>query len=176
MVSKPSTRDMSDKHEDFLAELLDGRKTKGSGSHWRDQMDGKNDQREQPHALAWDGKATQAASVSVSREMWAKACEQSGGLIPSIAIRFYGKGFLLKSELDLIALEANDLAAILEDARQAQIRGLEAASSMGALRDIQTVEREARHQLAVILGASEDLTWDTLLELVEDQVKGKLSR
>lgn len=172
MVSKPSTRDMSDKHEDFLAELLDGRKTKGSGSHWRDQMDGKNDQREQPHALAWDGKATQAASVSVSREMWAKACEQSAGLIPSIAIRFYGKGFLLKPELDLIALEANDFAAILEDARKAQIRQLEAASAAGMLRDVTNEERHARHRLAVLLGAENDVTWDALLDLAERRLNG----
>jgi hypothetical protein len=172
VVSKPSTRDMSDKHEDFLAELLGGRKTRGSGSHWRDQMDGKNDQREQPHALAWDGKATQHASVGVSREMWAKACEQSGGLIPAIAIRFYSKGFLLKPELDLIALEANDFAAILEDARAAQIRGLEAASAAGVLRDVQGEERHARHQLAVLLDAEGDLTWEALLDLVEQRLNG----
>jgi hypothetical protein len=172
VVSKPSTRDMSDLHEDFLAELLDGRKTKGSGSHWRDQMDGKNNQHEQPHALAWDGKATQHASVSVSREMWSKACEQSGGLIPSIAIRFYSKGFLLKPELDLIALEANDFAAILEDARAAQIRGLEAASAAGVLRDVQNEERHARHRLAVLLGAEGDLTWDALLDLAEQRLNG----
>lgn len=172
MVSKPSTRDMSDRHEDFLAELLGGRKTKGSGSHWRDQMDGKNDQHEQPHALVWDGKATQNASVSISRDMWAKACEQSGGLIPSVAIRFYSKGFLLKSELDLITLEANDFAAILEDARKAQIRGLEAASAAGVLRDVQNEERHARHRLAVLLDAEGDLTWDALLDLAEQRLNG----
>jgi hypothetical protein len=172
MVSKPSTRDMSDRHEDFLAELLGGRKTKGSGSHWRDQMDGKNDQHEQSHALVWDGKATQNASVSISRDMWAKACEQSGGLIPSVAIRFYSKGFLLKSELDLITLEANDFAAILEDARKAQIRGLEAASAAGVLRDVQNEERHARHRLAVLLDAEGDLTWDALLDLAEQRLNG----
>lgn len=172
MVSKPSTRDMSDKHEEFLADLLDGRRTKGSGSHWRDQMDGKNDQREQPHALAWDGKATQAASVSISREMWLKACEQSSGLIPSIAIRFYGKGFGLKPELDLIALEANDFAAILADARLAQVRQLESASVAGMLRDVQQEERHARHRLAVMLGATGDVTWEALLDEVERQLNG----
>jgi hypothetical protein len=177
VVSKPSTRDMSDKHEDFLAELLGGRKTKGSGSHWRDQMDGKNDQQEQAHALAWDGKATQANSVGVSREMWAKACEQSGGLIPSIAIRFYGAGFRLKPELDLIALEVNDFAAILEDARQAHIRQLESASTTGMLRDVQREERNARHRLMVLLGADAPrlLSWDALLDEVERQLARKAS-
>lgn len=172
MVSKPSTREMSDKHEDFLAELLGGRKTRGSGSHWRDQMDGKNDQYEQPHALAWDGKATQAKSVGVSREMWAKACEQSGGLIPSIAIRFYGAGFRLKPELDLIALEANDFAAILEDARTSNTWQVAHSGALEMVREANTREREARHRLAVMLGVgphalSAEVTWDALLEQLE---------
>lgn len=117
MVRKPSTRDLSDRHEDYLAELLGGRKTKGSGSHWRDQMDGKNDQHEQPHPLAWDGKATQAQSCGVSRAMWVKACEQAHGLTPMLALRFYAQGYVLRSELDLVVLNADDFAAVLADAR-----------------------------------------------------------
>lgn len=117
MAKDPSTRAMSDRHEDFLAELFDGRKTRGSGSHWRDQMDGKNDQHEQAHALAWDGKATRAQSASVSRATWIKACEQAHGSIPMVALRFYGPLRALHSELDLVVLDAHDLAAILADAR-----------------------------------------------------------
>lgn len=117
MSRKPTTRNMSDKHEIYLAELLAGRRTRGSGNQFVDQMDGKNDRHEQPHALAWDGKATQGKSVGVSREMWAKAVEQSHGLIPVLALRFYGPGYGLTPELDLIAVEANDFAAILADAR-----------------------------------------------------------
>jgi hypothetical protein len=117
MTRKPTTRDLSDKHEAWLAELLNGRVTRGSGSAFADQMDGKNDRHAQAHPLAWDGKATQGKSVGVSREMWAKAVEQSHGLTTALALRFYGPGYGLTSELDLIAVEANDFAAILEDAR-----------------------------------------------------------
>jgi hypothetical protein len=117
MVRKPTTRDLSDKHEDFLAELLDGEKTKNSGAQFNGQMDGKNNRYEQAHACAWDGKATQGKSVGVSREMWAKAVQQSHGLIPLLALRWYGPGYGLTPELDLITLEANDFAAILADAR-----------------------------------------------------------
>lgn len=117
MARKPTTRDLSDKHEVYLAELLGGRRTRGSGNQFVDQMDGKNDRHEQSHALAWDGKATQGKSVGVTREMWSKAVEQSHGLVPAIALRFYGPGYGLAPELDLIAVEANDFAAILADAR-----------------------------------------------------------
>lgn len=117
MTRKPTTRDLSDKHEAWLAELLDGRLTLGSGSTFVDQMDGKNDRHTQHYALAWDGKATQSRSVGVSREMWAKAVEQSHGLTPALALRFYGPGYGLTPELDLIAIEANDFAALLADAR-----------------------------------------------------------
>jgi hypothetical protein len=117
VTRKPTTRDLSDKHEAWLAALLNGRVTRGSGSAFADQMDGKNDRHEQAHPLAWDGKATQGKSVGVSREMWAKAVEQSHGLTTALALRFYGSGYGLAPELDLIAVEANDFAAILEDAR-----------------------------------------------------------
>jgi hypothetical protein len=120
MVRKPVTRDLSNLHEDFLADLLKGRKTKNSGAQWNDQMDGVNDPYEQPYAMAWDGKATQGKSVGVTRDMWAKAVEQSHGLITALALRWYGPGYALKPELDLIAVEAQEFAAILADARAYQ--------------------------------------------------------
>lgn len=120
MTRKPTTRDLSDKHEAWLAELLEGRITRGSGCSFADQMDGKNDRHTQPYPLAWDGKATQSASVGVSRAMWDKAVEQAHGLTPALALRFYGPGYSLTPELDLIAVEANDFAAMLADARAYQ--------------------------------------------------------
>lgn len=120
MTRKPTTRDLSDKHEAWLAELLEGRITRGSGSTFVDQMDGKNDRHTQHYPLAWDGKATQGRSVGVSREMWGKAVEQAHGLTPALALRFYGPGYGLTPELDLIAVEANDFAAMLADARMFQ--------------------------------------------------------
>lgn len=117
MTRKPTTRDLSDKHEAWLAELLEGRITRGSGCSFADQMDGKNDRHTQPYPLAWDGKATQSASVGVSRAMWDKAVEQAHGLTPALALRFYGPGYSLTPKLDLIAVEANDFAAMLADAR-----------------------------------------------------------
>lgn len=117
MASDPTTRKLSDQHEIWLAELLGGRRTKGSGNQFNDQMDGKNDRHATPHPLAWDGKATRGKSVGLTRAMWEKAVEQSHGLTTVLALRWYSPGNSLRSGLDLVVLEANDFAEILADAR-----------------------------------------------------------
>lgn len=117
MATDPTTRKLSDKHEVYLAELLGGRRTKGSGNQFADQMDGKNDRHSQAHALAWDGKATRGKSVGVTRDMWAKAVEQSHGLTTVLALRWYSPGNALRPELDLIVTQADDFAELLADAR-----------------------------------------------------------
>lgn len=116
MSSKPTTRALSDDHEDFLADLFDGHRTRGSGNQWNAPMDGRNDGLA-PHALAWEGKATQGNSIGVSRKMWRKAIEQAHGLTPMLALRFYGTGYDLRSEADLVVLDAHDFRALLQDAR-----------------------------------------------------------
>lgn len=119
MAKKPTTRDMSDKHEIFLADLLDGRRTKGSGNQFNDQMDGRN-YRHTPHSLAWDGKATFGKSISVTEGMWSKAVEQSQDQITMLALRFYEDDYTLTPKRDLVVLDAHDFAEILADARQYQ--------------------------------------------------------
>jgi len=61
-----TTRDLSDKHEKHLAQLLGGRRTPGSGNGFANPMDVR-----QSHydglAFAIDGKSTLSASVSVTR-------------------------------------------------------------------------------------------------------------
>jgi hypothetical protein len=118
MARKPTTREMSDRHERFLADLLDGQMSKGSGNQFNNPMDGRNN-RNQAHALAWDGKSTFAGSVAVSREMWAKAVVQSHDQIPMLALRFYNN-YTLEPVRDLVVLDAHDFAEILADARQYQ--------------------------------------------------------
>ena len=117
MASKPTTRQMSDKHEDYLAEVLNGRKTVGSGNQFNDPMDGRNKRYDQPFALAWDGKSTLAASVTMTKQTWAKAVEQSKGEIPMLALRWYSD-YRLESDLDLAVLDMRDFTEILEAARK----------------------------------------------------------
>lgn len=115
-MRKPATRDLSDRHEEFLAETFGGRRTPGSGNQFHRQMDVR-DSPDTPLALAWDGKATLGKSVGVSREMWEKAREQAGSEIPALALRWYASE-RLDPALDLVVLSAQDFAAILATARQ----------------------------------------------------------
>lgn len=126
-----TTRAMSDRHEDHLAEVLQGRKTRGSGNQFRDQMDGKQSYREQRYTFAWDGKATLGKSLSVTREMWAKAQEQAHWAIPILPLRFYANERLTQVEADLVVVDLDTLAEIQQDAnRLHQIR--EAGCLMGS--------------------------------------------
>jgi hypothetical protein len=111
-----TTRDMSDRHEDHLAAVLDGRKTRGSGNQSRDQMDGKQSYREQHYTFTWDGKATLAKSISVTRQMWAKAKEQAHWAVPILPLRFYANERLTAVEADLVVIDLDTLAEIQRDA------------------------------------------------------------
>jgi hypothetical protein len=116
MASDPTTRDMSDKHERFLQELFGGRITPGSGNGFANQMDVRNN-REDPLPLAIDGKSTFGKSIGVTEEMWDKAVEQAGDLTPMLALRWYAKDNTLKPKRDLVVLDANDFAEMVDTLR-----------------------------------------------------------
>jgi hypothetical protein len=84
-----TTHKMAEAHETWLAKVLHGRKSRGSGSQWRDQMDGRRSRYHWQFAWAWDGKSTLGKSISVTRKMLSKAREQAGGERPMIPLRFY---------------------------------------------------------------------------------------
>lgn len=104
-------------HEDHLADLLGGRRTRGSGSQWHDVADGRNHGLIDPFPLAWDGKSTLNGSLSLTRTMWRKISEEAQGEIPMIAVRFY-RNERLDVETDLVVLPADDFAEILMAARE----------------------------------------------------------
>jgi hypothetical protein len=113
---KPDLRhEMSVLHEGDLNYLLGGRLSPGSGNQFANQMDNRNDHREQEFAFAVDGKATFAKSISVTRVMWEKAIEQSHGERPMLALRFYDNE-RLKIGLDLAVVSLHDLAELIERA------------------------------------------------------------
>ena len=111
------TRKLSDAHEDWLVSLFGGRKTKGSGNQWHNQMDGRVSSREAAYAFAWDGKSTLGKSVSVTREMWTKAVEQASPERPMLPLRWYSNE-RLEVGLDLVVMHAFDAAEIIEDANK----------------------------------------------------------
>ena len=106
---------MGEKHEIWLAETFGGRKTRGSGSQWRDQMDGRTDRRMVEFAFAWDGKSTMAKSITIDRPMLRKATEQAGAERPMIGVRFYDDERLRGFE-DWVLVKAADMAEVVERA------------------------------------------------------------
>lgn len=115
-MHKPSTRKMSEAHEEYIATILNGRRTRNSGAVWSDQMDVRNDVREDRFAFAADGKSTFGESIGVTRGMWQKAVEQSGDLIPCLPLRWYDT-YRLDVGLDLWVVEGSTFEELLEIAR-----------------------------------------------------------
>lgn len=114
---KPTTRQMSDAHETFLAEILGARRTRGSGNQFVEQMDVRHSDGEWRWAA--DGKSTFGKSIGVTREMWGKAVEQSHGRRPLLPLRWYAPGDnRLTPVLDLVVADLHDFAEMVEALRQ----------------------------------------------------------
>jgi hypothetical protein len=111
-----TTRQMSDAHEQFLADLIGGVVMPGSGNGFANQMDVRNDARREPYPLAVDGKSTRAQSIGVTLEMWRKALAQAHNCLPALALRWYHDD-RLRTTTDLIVVRASDFGEILWDAR-----------------------------------------------------------
>ena len=111
-----TTRQMSDRHEQDLLAVLDGKGTLNSGATWRDPADGHQTLLDQHYRFAWDGKSTLGASIGVSREMWTKAVDQSRSLDTLLPLRFYANARLTEVELDLVVLDLDVFAQVLADA------------------------------------------------------------
>lgn len=110
---------MSDKHEQFLADLFGEHSSimPNSGSGWAKQMDVRGKHREEEYAFAVDGKSTLRESITITLDMWEKAQEQAHNEIPALAFRWYGS-YQLDPTLDLIAVEAETFRALLEMAKE----------------------------------------------------------
>jgi hypothetical protein len=109
--------EMARLHEEFLAQLNGGRKSKASGSTWRDQADGRGNELTEEFAFAWDGKSTRGQSITIDRQMIAKIREQAAGERPMFGLRWYGSDDLRQVDEDLIVVTAADFAELLMEAR-----------------------------------------------------------
>lgn len=107
MPAKPTTQQMGDKHEVFLAQVNGGTKSRASGSQWHDQGDGRNTH-DEPFAFCWDGKSTRGQQIAVTLAMIAKIREQAQGERPQIGLRWYGNDALDQVTEDWIAITAAD--------------------------------------------------------------------
>jgi hypothetical protein len=117
VAKDPTTRDLSDKHADYIADLFGAPVQRGSGNQPNRPTDNRMAlTRHTPIAFAFEGKATRNRSLSISLADWRKVVEQSHGLRPAMAYRFYRPDNLLVPEVDLITVKADDFAEILEAA------------------------------------------------------------
>lgn len=106
-TSSVTTARMGELHEEHLAEINGGRKSRSSGNQWHDAADGRNS-RDDAFNFAWDGKSTLGKGITVTLEMIAKIREQAGGERPQIGLRWYGSGDLTQVTEDWIAVRDVD--------------------------------------------------------------------
>lgn len=121
MPSKGMRKEMGDRHEEHLVNVLGGTQSKGSGNQWHNPMDGRHDRREQEFAFAWDGKSTTTGTISVTQPMWDKAVEQAVGERPMLALRWYPTerpSVQNRDGLDLVCITLDDFEALLEAANR----------------------------------------------------------
>jgi hypothetical protein len=119
MPPAPTTQQMGEKHEKYLAELNGGRKTRSSGNQWNDQADGYNHP-DDPFSWRWDGKSTKGKQIAITLAMVEKIIEQAGDHRPMIALRWYGNDALTQILADWIAVQASDWSEVLASAREAE--------------------------------------------------------
>jgi hypothetical protein len=117
MAGDRTTRDLSDRHAQFIAGLFGAPVQRGSGNQSNRQTDNRMAvTRYTPIAFAFEGKSTQNQSMGLRLADWQKVREQAHGLRPALAYRFYEPNNLLIPVVDLITVDAHDFAEILDEA------------------------------------------------------------
>jgi hypothetical protein len=128
MPPKPTTQDMGEKHETYLAALNGGRKTTSSGNQWHDQGDGR-DPHDRAFAFCWDGKSTRSQQIAITLAMIAKIREQALGERPQIGLRWYGNDALDQVLEDWIAIPGADF----EELKAYALRWAEIETARGSV-------------------------------------------
>jgi hypothetical protein len=116
MPANPSTAEMGERHEAYLARINGGSQHRASGAVWFEPADGSNGH-DDLLAFAWDGKATLGKSISVTRDMLAKIRDQALGRRPQIGLRFYGNPNLDDVDEDWVAVPGDNWEEVLGAAR-----------------------------------------------------------
>src|SRR5579859_2239381 len=166
MPGKPTTQQMGELHEVFLAKINGGAKTRGSGSQWHDQGDGR-DNHDRPFAFCWDGKSTRGQQIAITLAMIAKIREQAQGERPQIGLRWYGNDALDQVTEDWIAITAADF----EEMKLAAIRGAELDEELIGVRcelgEVRTHRDALREELELVT-SKRDLEGRNGLRLAEE--------
>lgn len=116
MPANPTTQEMGERHEDYLATVFGGTRTRASGSQWFDQGDVRTPH-DEPYAFCVDGKSTLGKQIAVTRDMIAKIREQAQGEIPALGLRWYGNANLDQVDEDWAAVPAEVMEGLIAEAR-----------------------------------------------------------
>jgi hypothetical protein len=114
-----TTRQMSDAHEAFIEERTGAKVTRGSGNQFNAQTDNRHSF-DEVFATAYEAKSTFRDSLGITRKMLAKLCEQAGGLIPALPVRFYKDAYLREHE-DWILVPFEHYMELREEAVSSQL-------------------------------------------------------
>jgi hypothetical protein len=106
---------MSRLHEEFLAELVGGTRSKGSGNQWTQPADGRASRILNEYGWATEGKATCGQGIEITRKILEKLDEQAEGERPLIGLRWYADETLETVAHELVAMQAADLQEVLDD-------------------------------------------------------------
>jgi hypothetical protein len=199
-TSSVTTARMGELHEEHLAEINGGRKSRSSGNQWHDAADGRNS-RDDAFNFAWDGKSTLGKGITITLDMIAKIREQAGGERPEIGLRWYGSGDLTQVAEDWIAVRDVDfeemkIAATAYEAAKPKIdaaladlerlgaenerlaQGLQAAlEKVGELRE--ATERIAADSERAVPGFVPRLPWTVIHLLIagpDDPINGHVRK
>lgn len=151
---------MSQLHEEAVAEAIGGRRTRGSGSQWRDQTDAVGSTMDQEFAYASECKSTLGQSIAVSRAMLHKLREQAGGKRPALPLRFYANERLDVAE-DWIAITLKEFQGLREAAENPP--SIVTFTGVGAPGLVMEGEGAAR-----LLSLNKDLSDEELHQLQQD--------
>ena len=113
----PDRNKMAQLHEQYLADLTGGRKSRASGATWQDPADGRDNRITTEFAFAWDGKSTTTKSITIDLAMLAKLREQAGGERPMLGLRWYGTEDLARISEEWVVINAADFGELLTCAR-----------------------------------------------------------
>lgn len=102
MAKAKNTRELSDAHENYLADVYPGgRRSPSSGATWNDPVDVTTDY----HVI--EAKSTEGESISFKKKDWLAIKDKAeGGRTPAMAFRF--KDPYSTKSIDLICYEVND--------------------------------------------------------------------
>ena len=114
----PDTHAMAERHEQHVAEVLGGARTRGSGSQWHDKGDGHTAHGDL-FEWFWDCKSTLGKSLSITRVMLAKLDEEAHSGRPLLPVVFFDSDRLDVAPAGYrYLIREDDLLELIETATQ----------------------------------------------------------